>query len=174
MDCCTATSSPPFLYHPFIHNTCQMEWDLKFTKTPLHNGCNHLLDFMDTTPPKAAMVLEWHRVDNEVGMATDLATTTMEDMVEFQAFECNTITHLIHSINSTTGNIALAHGICTKQFVVHLSPGQMHTPSLVLVFVGPITNFTRTTRTSYPAHLQVGVSGHKTWTILPMSTFTQK
>ncbi len=139
----------PHLYHPFIHNTCHQELDLQYNTFPLVNECHHLLDFMDTTPHWAATVLEWHWVDEDVGMAIDLATTTMEDMVELLVFKCNAVIPLTHSIHSTDVLLLIAsavdmiqiikditfHGIGANQIIIHPSPGPMLTSSLVTVFM---------------------------------------
>ncbi len=86
-------------------------------------------------------------MDKEVDVATELATTTMDNMVEPANFECNVIIHLSYSNDSETGTIAsticmmqimkdiTVQGICTNQIIIHLSPGPMYTSYLVLVSV---------------------------------------
>ncbi len=79
-------------------------------------------------------------MDKDEGMATEIATI-MDDIVEPPVFECNAIypylgttalaVDMIQTIKDKT-----VCGICTNQIIINWSPGQIHTSSLVLVFVG--------------------------------------
>ncbi len=67
---------------------------------PTPQWIHHIMDFMDTTPNKEAIVLEWYQVDEDVDIATELATTTMEIVMEPPVLKCNAIIPLPHSKNS--------------------------------------------------------------------------
>ncbi len=66
-------------------------------------------------------------VDKDVDEVTELATTTMEDMVEPPVFKCNAIIPLLYSNNSTTDTIASAVDmILIRKDKGHNCPWDLH------------------------------------------------
>ncbi len=155
----------PFMQQNPYNQTCHhLHQLMSFSPPPLHNITNHLeqnqwcwtsstsrslqpLYLTGTTSQEVVADLEWHGVDEDVGMEIEHVTTHIEDIVEFQVLECHTVITPTHSSNATTSAIAsvvdtiqimkapTVLGMCIDLITIFLYPEPMHTASLVQAFV---------------------------------------